>query len=326
MRRFEPRSAVIEALKESKVLNVVEDDTAIQRKEALPEGLVGKPMDELQKVQETSSMARSVYVKGFGDEESQTQFEIEAFFANYGPTNSVRLRRVDDGSFKGSVFVEFDSEGTQKAFLNLETKPKWNGKELLVKSKKEYCDQVLEDIKAGKRSETGKKQFFKKPGYDNKKRHDFRNGENARDWRQRREEDRENGFKDKSGKFDRGKKGSKGSGQDQDQDQGPPKSQKDADDGEVEMKNTEYANTNPSPLRLHCPLNRMPSPMPSETVDEQSETPIQKAGTTEDQTTSAPIEPTPTQDESSSRKRGLEDDEGEAETQGKEKKVDTKEA
>ena len=180
MRHFQPLSAVVDALKESTALNVVEDDTAIQRKTPLPEGLVGKPMGEIQKVHEDKTMARSVYAKGFGEEQPSTQFDIEAFFAQHGSTNSVRLRRSYDGTFKGSVFVEFDSEETQKAFLALDPKPKWQSNELQIKSKKQYCDDKVDEIAAG------------------------RVRPNEHDWRVRREEDRKSGFKDRNGGKHRG--------------------------------------------------------------------------------------------------------------------------
>ncbi|KAL8653537.1 MAG: hypothetical protein Q9226_003810 [Calogaya cf. arnoldii] len=149
MRHFQPYSAVVEALKDSATLNVVGDDR-IQRKTALPEALKDKPMNEIQKVFEDEAMKRSVYVKGFGEEQPSTQFDIEAFFADYGPTNSVRLRRALSKLFKGSVFVEFDSEETQKKFLSMEPRPKWKGQDLMIKSKKQYCDDKVEEIKAGK--------------------------------------------------------------------------------------------------------------------------------------------------------------------------------
>ncbi|KAI4095793.1 MAG: hypothetical protein LQ339_007156 [Xanthoria mediterranea] len=172
MRHFQPYSAVVEALKDSATLNVVGDDL-IQRKTALPEGLKDKPMDEIQKVFEDETMKRSVYVKGFGEEQPSTQFDIEAFFAHYGPTNSVRLRRTLAKMFKGSVFVEFDSEETQKKFLSLEPRPKWKGQDLLIKSKKQYCDDKVEEIKAGRVEAHG----------------------DDRDWKTRRNEDQRNGHK-----------------------------------------------------------------------------------------------------------------------------------
>lgn len=217
MRHFQPLSAVVDALKESTLLNVVQDDTAIQRKTPLPEGLVGKPMVEIQKVHEDKTMARSVYAKGFGDEQPSSQFDIEAFFAQHGSTNSVRLRRDFDGTFKGSVFVEFESEETQNAFLDLDPKPKWQGKELQIKSKKQYCDDKVDDIAAGRVRPNEDGYSHQKGGRDHDRRgekgsrhdRDSRDSKDDRDWRVRREEDSKSGFKDRHG----GKhKGSDGSG------------------------------------------------------------------------------------------------------------------
>lgn len=223
MQHFQPREAVVEALKESQILDLVEDNTAIQRKEPLPEGLTGKSMDEVQKVHEDRSMAKSVYAKGFGAEESTTQFDIEAWFANYGLTNSVRLRRDPHKGFKGSVFVEFDTEETQQKFLSLDPPPKWKGKDLEIKSKKQYCDDKVEDINSGRirrnspnpRSDDREKKRPRRgsPTYDNKK-HQYADGDDKRDWRQRRNEEASNGHRDNkrkahgnSGRRDRGGKG-----------------------------------------------------------------------------------------------------------------------
>lgn len=221
MRHFQPLSAVVDALKESTILNVVEDDTAIQRKTPLPEGLVGKPMVEIQKVHEDKTMARSVYAKGFGEEQPSTQFDIEAFFAQHGSTNSVRLRRSYDGLFKGSVFVEFDSEETQKAFLALDPKPKWQGNELQIKSKKQYCDDKVDDIAAGRvrpNEFDDDNRFHQKDDRDWAGRDRDRRGgkgdrrdrddKDDRDWRVRREDDRKSGFKDRNGGKHRGHGGS----------------------------------------------------------------------------------------------------------------------
>ena len=219
MRHFQPLSAVIDALKESTILNVVEDDTAIQRKTPLPEGLVGKPMVEIQKVHEDKSMARSIYVKGFGEEQPSTQFDVEAFFARHGSTNSVRLRRSYIGTFKGSVFVEFDSEETQNAFLALSPKPQWQGNDLQIKSKKQYCDEKVDDIAAGLVRPNENDGPHQKGGPDWAGRNRDRRGEKgdsrdgddkgSRDWRVRREEDSKGGFKDRHGGKHKGFGGSR---------------------------------------------------------------------------------------------------------------------
>ena len=189
MRHFQPLSAVVSALKESTTLDIVDDDKAIQRKIPLPSDLKDKPMMEVQRVQEDAAMARSIYAKGFGEEEPKTQFDIEAFFAEFGSTNSVRLRRTFRKEFKGSVFVEFDSEETQKKFLALDPKPKWKGNELLLKSKKQYCDGKVEDIAAGRIRAKAQEHDFspRKPR------------EEDRNWQDRRRDDQARGFKDHRG-------------------------------------------------------------------------------------------------------------------------------
>ncbi|KAL8827996.1 MAG: hypothetical protein Q9170_006792 [Blastenia crenularia] len=183
MRHFQPLSAVVDALQESTTLSVVGDENDhVQRKTPLPEGLKDKPMGEVKKVFEDQAMKRSVYVKGFGEEQPSTQFDVEAFFADFGPTNSVRLRRASNKLFKGSVFVEFDSEDSQKKFLEMDPKPKWKGQDLTIKSKKQYCDDKVEDIKAGRIK-----------GHNSEERR--QQGGDDRDWKVRRAEDQRNGHK-----------------------------------------------------------------------------------------------------------------------------------
>lgn len=181
MRHFQPFSAVVEALKDSATLKVVNEDH-VQRIIPLPEGLKDKSMREVKDVFEDKAMKRSVYVKGFGEEKPSTQFNVEAFFAEYGTTNSVRLRRRANKLFKGSVFVEFDSEETQQNFLSLNPQPKWEGLDLVIKSKKQYCDDKVEDIKAGRIT----------PRIPDAK---GRPPRDERDWKTRREEDQRNGYR-----------------------------------------------------------------------------------------------------------------------------------
>lgn len=157
MRRFQPYSAVVKALQESKTLEVVGDkEDEVRRKERFekPETQEGEFDDP--------TIPRSIYAKGFGEEGRTTQFDIEAFFTPYGPINSVRLRRnFPQRVFKGSVFVEFETEELQKEFLELDPKPKFEGHELLIMSKRDYCDKKLADIKSGKIQPNNRGMNFK---------------------------------------------------------------------------------------------------------------------------------------------------------------------
>ncbi|CZR66793.1 related to RNA-binding protein La1 [Phialocephala subalpina] len=220
MKRFKSRDVILAALKESKFLQV----TGEEGKEQVNRRVAYDPtFTKSSKVE-----ARSIYVKGFGDEEPSSQFDIEAFFAPYGPTNAVRLRRTPDKFFKGSVFVEFQDEETAKKFLELDPKPLWKGTlPLNIMSKKAYVDGKEQDIKDGKldpqeartpyqrggrgRGRGGRGGNFK--GGDRE-----RNGNRDRgdrdpdDWKKRREDDRASGFKDdrRNGRDGHHKKGGRG--------------------------------------------------------------------------------------------------------------------
>lgn len=216
MRHFEPLEAIVAALKESKTLNLVDNDTKIQRKQPLPQ-VVDEWMNNPDKkhepdhlrVFEDKAMPRTVYVKGFGDEVPSTQFDIEAWFAQFGPTNAIRLRRTkDDKSFKGSVFAEFENEDLAQQFLALEPKPKYKDQELKVMSKKEYCDGKIEDIKAGRIQASDDRPYDKQhKGRGGRFSERRRGGDDDRDWRTRREEDRKNGFRDDKRRDNRDKRG-----------------------------------------------------------------------------------------------------------------------
>ncbi|OOG00844.1 hypothetical protein ASPCADRAFT_202666 [Aspergillus carbonarius ITEM 5010] len=198
MRRFQPFTAVVEALKSSEVLELTENDTCVRRKTPLPESVSQTHDHSVAKVFEDQAMTRSVYAKGFGDEEPTTQLDIEAFFAPYGPVNAIRLRRTYDKTFKGSVFVEFESEEKQKAFLALDPKPQWKGQDLLIKSKKEYCDEKVRDIEAGRVKPSGSRgRGFNGRGRGRGRGRGGNRDRDNRDWRERRAADQKNGFSDK---------------------------------------------------------------------------------------------------------------------------------
>ena len=194
MRHFQPFSAIIAALSESKFLELTDDNTKVKRREPLSDKIDPEEMNaESVKVFEDRAMPRSVYVKGFGEEDSKTQFDIEAFFTPYGPWNAIRLRRANDKVFKSSVFVEFDSEETQKKFLELDPKPKYKDKDLQIMSKKAYCQKKVDDINSGKLKPKGKEYYRGRGDHHSKRKRD---DEDDRDWRERRDSDRKNGFRD----------------------------------------------------------------------------------------------------------------------------------
>ncbi|KAL6236932.1 hypothetical protein BDW75DRAFT_229054 [Aspergillus navahoensis] len=201
MRRFQPFSAIVEALKTSETLELTNNDTAVRRKVPLPETVKDTHDPTVVKVFEDEAMARSIYAKGFGEETPTTQLDIEAFFAPYGPINAIRLRRTNDKYFKGSVFVEFASEEKQKAFLDLDPKPKWKDQELIIKSKKEYCDEKVRDIEAGRIKPSGGRGRGGSRGRGGRGGRSGRGGrrDNNRDWRERRDEDQKRGFKNSGG-------------------------------------------------------------------------------------------------------------------------------
>lgn len=156
MRRFKPYSAVVAALRESKDLTVVDDkpgSEAVKRKEPLvvpaKDGDDKEPPTTQQlfyrlKNGSSNNLATSAYVKGFGGEDEAGQIQLEQFFRPYGAV-MVRKRREENNNWKGSVFVEFDSEDSQKQFLALEPTPKFKDNELVTMGKKEYVEMKCKE-------------------------------------------------------------------------------------------------------------------------------------------------------------------------------------
>lgn len=146
MQRFQPFEAIVEALKDSKCLDVgmflkqAPSEYGVKRKEALAEIDGARNRHSRYKSWQDKTISRSIYAKGFGDEKTDSQFAIEAFFTPHGPLNAVRLRRTKDQFFKGSVFVEFADEQTMQTFWALDPKPQWNGEELMWKTKQDYIE------------------------------------------------------------------------------------------------------------------------------------------------------------------------------------------
>ncbi|KAG4300840.1 hypothetical protein PCK1_002917 [Pneumocystis canis] len=144
MHRFRPIEAIVKALRTSQhLLEVDEDGKHVRRKIPLV-----KPGED----EKAAYIKRSVYVKGFGDETETSQIDIENFFKKYGKINVVRLRREDDGKFKGSVFCEFAELEIKEKFLKTEPKPQYNGKDLLIMSKQFTTSKFMESNDSGSSS------------------------------------------------------------------------------------------------------------------------------------------------------------------------------
>lgn len=122
---------IANALRLSDFLEVDETGTKVRRRTEVQE-----PKD---------SFERSVYAKGFPDEDNALQKRIEEFFNQYGTTTAVRMRRGEDKSFKNSVFAEFVDFSSVDAFLKADPKPTFEGKELLIMSKDAYCEMKIKE-------------------------------------------------------------------------------------------------------------------------------------------------------------------------------------
>ncbi|PHH73124.1 hypothetical protein CDD82_5634 [Ophiocordyceps australis] len=158
MRCFQPYSAVVLALRQSTFLDVdgEEGQESVKRKVAYKSTADAKAKAE----------ASSVYVKGFGEEDPNTQFDLESFFAKFGEVRGLKLRRTNDGLFKGSVFVTFQDEEAAKQFIELQPAPTYKGNELKIMSKRAYCEDKSELIRQGKLqpNPVAPKKFFE--GHD----------------------------------------------------------------------------------------------------------------------------------------------------------------
>ncbi|KAG4303999.1 hypothetical protein PORY_002652 [Pneumocystis oryctolagi] len=192
MRRFRPIEAIVKALRTSKdLLEISEDGKYVRRKIPLI-----KPGED----EKTAYIKRSVYVKGFGEETKTSQIDIENFFKKYGKINVVRLRREDDGSFKGSVFCEFAELKFKEDFLKADPKPQYNGRNLLIMSKQEYIDMKSVNSKEKPKKKKTKFNAFKEMESNNKL-HSNNNKRKRNDGQEKFQNK-----KDKNNKFDNQKK------------------------------------------------------------------------------------------------------------------------
>lgn len=205
MQRFKPRSAIVAALRDGAAVLVEGDEgqETIKRR---------KPYDE-NKVKK--SALRTTYTKGFGTEDRASQFDIEAFFAQFGAFNAVRLRRGWDKGFKGSVFVEWEDEDTAKKFMEMEPQPTWKGHDLLILWKNDYEAQKAQERKeaenGSRHSGYGKGRGGR--GVRGPRGRGQHRGTDPSDWKKRRAEDQKNGFGDRhNGRYQGGGKRGRGMG------------------------------------------------------------------------------------------------------------------
>ncbi|OAA44418.1 RNA-binding La domain protein [Metarhizium rileyi] len=204
MRTFQPYSAVVAALRDSKFLEVSGEEGSEVVKRKTPY----KPMPE----GKAKAEAATVYVKGFGDESPDTQFDLESFFAKFGEVKGLKLRRTNESLFKGSVFVTFADEEAAKNFIATEPTPTWKGHQLKIMSKKAYCNEKSDLIRQGKiePSAHGPRKFYE--GKDGNAKSGRKGGRDQEDWKKRREHDQKNGFRDARGGRGRGGRGGRGRG------------------------------------------------------------------------------------------------------------------
>jgi lupus La protein len=139
-------AVVVEALKDSKLVQVSEDGTKVKRTTPLPEN--------------TDSLPRSSYAKGIPAD--ATLDAVEEFFTSKLEGEEklacVRMRRMKDKTFKGSVFLEFDSKATAERVAALSLTFPGTEAALLMMTKQAYLDMKKEEHKNDKKKDASKKR------------------------------------------------------------------------------------------------------------------------------------------------------------------------
>jgi lupus La protein len=82
---------------------------------------------------------------------------------------------------RGSVFVEFKDEETANTFLKLDPQPKWNGQDLLIKSKRQYCDEKVDEINAKQAKGSADKESTPEDNQKTRREEEQKNGSNRGD-------------------------------------------------------------------------------------------------------------------------------------------------
>ncbi|KAI8329939.1 hypothetical protein BC941DRAFT_189480 [Chlamydoabsidia padenii] len=81
---------------------------------------------------------RSIYAKGLPCDPEPTKADLMNFFQEFGRVIHIKYRREDDKTFKGSIFVEFETNEMAASMLGKEHCYEEN--DLLVMNKQDYVD------------------------------------------------------------------------------------------------------------------------------------------------------------------------------------------
>lgn len=135
---------VTAALEKSDFLTVSEDKVNIRRTTPLD----AKARDMVDE--------RSIYAKGFGAD--STLESLQSFFAAHGEVRSVRMRRMKDKVFKGSVFIELKDAEEATKVAAMEIKAPEKAENLLLMTKKAYLAKKAAEREARKQEKKEKKE------------------------------------------------------------------------------------------------------------------------------------------------------------------------
>ncbi|XP_073401933.1 lupus La protein [Dendrobates tinctorius] len=144
---------ILEALKKSKsgLLEIDEEKSKIRRS---PE----KPLPEVTEEYKNAIKTRSVYIKGFQLDTSLD--DIKQWLEGKAPIENIQMRRTLQKTFKGSIFVVFETEEASKKFLE-NRDLKFKDSDMIILSKDEYFAKKNEERKH-KHSEAKAKSKQKK--------------------------------------------------------------------------------------------------------------------------------------------------------------------
>ncbi|XP_068101677.1 lupus La protein [Hyperolius riggenbachi] len=130
---------ILAALKKSKtgLLEVDEENNKIRRTPS-------KPLPEVTEEYKNSIKSRSVYIKGF--QTDTTLDEIKDWLDNKGHIENIQMRRTLEKTFKGSVFLVFETDEDAKKFLE-KRDLKFKDSDMIILSKEEYFTKKNEERK-----------------------------------------------------------------------------------------------------------------------------------------------------------------------------------